>query len=446
MSKKDLKQYIIDESSNNTENIYNVDSNTDPIVSKETNLITNANFPTKTVKIVLFEYYTPNDNNTIICAVLKAYPTISEYYEPEIDNFSYLIVKTPDNKIGIALPIATASNKPDNKIWFFLCSLLSHKLIFFDIIEDAEDWIIRDRARCQQLDINLDEDQKYYISDGTNFRTKAKTLKEALLIRKSDRLLHYTLSNITIASNVEQAKELFFTFGMINITLDYDFAKFPKGSDEFNSFKLKFPKVLWNRVEKCYMGKIHKNHLDALRKYGNVEIIDKKFTQRDKALNYAQKLLDRADKRDEWANKAQIESNQSWKQAHQMASVIPFGQPILVGHHSEKHDRKYRTKISNKQHQAHELGQKAQDHENKADNLRYMAESIINKGSTERKRKQHVQNLLKVLKIGSVVRTGHYGDCVITKINKTTVNMHKVTDPEASIKRYEIAYIFNILE
>lgn len=33
--------------------------------------------------------------------------------------------------------------------------------------------------------------------------------------------------------------------------------------------------------------------------------------------------------------------------AHEMASIIPFGQPILVGHHSEKADRSYRGKIEN---------------------------------------------------------------------------------------------------
>ena len=30
-----------------------------------------------------------------------------------------------------------------------------------------------------------------------------------------------------------------------------------------------------------------------------------------------------------------------------MASAIPFGQPILVGHHSEGRDRRYRDRIHN---------------------------------------------------------------------------------------------------
>jgi hypothetical protein len=46
--------------------------------------------------------------------------------------------------------------------------------------------------------------------------------------------------------------------------------------------------------------------------------------------------------------------------ATSMADVIPFGQPILVGHHSEKRDRGYRSRISRTFDRAHETGQRAQ--------------------------------------------------------------------------------------
>jgi len=48
------------------------------------------------------------------------------------------------------------------------------------------------------------------------------------------------------------------------------------------------------------------------------------------------------------------------KRAREMASVIPFGQPILVGHHSEKRDRAYRAKIENGHRAAYELYKKAE--------------------------------------------------------------------------------------
>jgi Domain of unknown function (DUF3560)/Large polyvalent protein associated domain 29 len=52
-------------------------------------------------------------------------------------------------------------------------------------------------------------------------------------------------------------------------------------------------------------------------------------------------------------------SDSCQNRASQMASVIPFGQPILVGHHSEGRDRRYRAKIGR-------LATKAQEHENTA--------------------------------------------------------------------------------
>lgn len=62
----------------------------------------------------------------------------------------------------------------------------------------------------------------------------------------------------------------------------------------------------------------------------------KDFEERQEARR--QRLLDRADK-------AQKSSDVLHKKAHDMAGAIPFGQPILVGHHSERRDRNFRGKI-----------------------------------------------------------------------------------------------------
>lgn len=47
----------------------------------------------------------------------------------------------------------------------------------------------------------------------------------------------------------------------------------------------------------------------------------------------------------ERAERQRAESDRLYNKSSQMASVIPFGQPILIGHHSEKADRSYRSKI-----------------------------------------------------------------------------------------------------
>jgi Domain of unknown function (DUF3560). len=55
--------------------------------------------------------------------------------------------------------------------------------------------------------------------------------------------------------------------------------------------------------------------------------------------------------------------------ARSMGSVIPFGQPILVGHHSEKRDRNYRNKINFTYGKAIEASNKSKYYEEKAERL-----------------------------------------------------------------------------
>ena len=60
------------------------------------------------------------------------------------------------------------------------------------------------------------------------------------------------------------------------------------------------------------------------------------------------------------AERAERESQASYKRSNDMASVIPMGQPILVGHYSEGRDRRYRDRIHNKMRKGWELAQKAE--------------------------------------------------------------------------------------
>jgi hypothetical protein len=66
----------------------------------------------------------------------------------------------------------------------------------------------------------------------------------------------------------------------------------------------------------------------------------------------------------------QSEASQAWDTAHKMADVIPFGQPILVGHHSEQADRRYRGRIDNKYFQAVHLEAEARSLEQRAEAAR----------------------------------------------------------------------------
>lgn len=63
--------------------------------------------------------------------------------------------------------------------------------------------------------------------------------------------------------------------------------------------------------------------------------------------SYEAKQAARKQRQAERAAKLHDEAKQIHDQARRMASVIPFGQPILVGHHSEGRDRRYRERIHN---------------------------------------------------------------------------------------------------
>ena len=73
-----------------------------------------------------------------------------------------------------------------------------------------------------------------------------------------------------------------------------------------------------------------------------------------------ERLRDRADRLSTQATAAQA-------RASSMASVIPFGQPILVGHYSEGRDRRYRDRIHRTFVKGFELAKEAQDVERRAD-------------------------------------------------------------------------------
>jgi DNA repair exonuclease SbcCD ATPase subunit len=57
------------------------------------------------------------------------------------------------------------------------------------------------------------------------------------------------------------------------------------------------------------------------------------------------------------------------QQATEQAAVIPFGQPILIGHHSEKRDRNFRKRISRAFEKAAELERLAQATAARADGV-----------------------------------------------------------------------------
>ena len=84
---------------------------------------------------------------------------------------------------------------------------------------------------------------------------------------------------------------------------------------------------------------------------------------------YEAKRQERYERLKTAARRAGTESESRLNQARGMASVIPFGQPILVGHHSEQRDRNYRSRIENNFRKGYDLYKKSQELESRAESV-----------------------------------------------------------------------------
>jgi len=82
--------------------------------------------------------------------------------------------------------------------------------------------------------------------------------------------------------------------------------------------------------------------------------------------DYQEKKEQRIERYKELAGKAGQESTARYKQAEHIASFIPMGQPIMVGHHSEKRHRRDAAKIDNSMRASVEASKKADYYEEKA--------------------------------------------------------------------------------
>ncbi|WP_353151531.1 DUF3560 domain-containing protein [Chryseobacterium sp.] len=82
--------------------------------------------------------------------------------------------------------------------------------------------------------------------------------------------------------------------------------------------------------------------------------------------NFEERKQNRIDYAEKQAQKNEQKSDSLYDLSNKMASYIPLGQPILVGHHSEKSDRNYRQKIDNTFSKSIEAGKKASYYKDKA--------------------------------------------------------------------------------
>lgn len=94
-------------------------------------------------------------------------------------------------------------------------------------------------------------------------------------------------------------------------------------------------------------------------------------------MSYRERRLRRAERLREWADKRTQKSAAAFQTAHTIAHAIPFGQPILVGHHSERHARRDQDRIHGAMSAGVEHERKAESMTHKADELERQADASI---------------------------------------------------------------------
>lgn len=112
--------------------------------------------------------------------------------------------------------------------------------------------------------------------------------------------------------------------------------------------------------------------------------------------SYEEKRQARIDRLNEAADRAEQRAADTYNSARKMSEAIPFGQPIIAGHHSESRDRNYRKRMGDK-------FERAFREQSRADELRAKAEAAENNtaiSSDDPDAIQKLQDKLKKLEDG----------------------------------------------
>lgn len=97
---------------------------------------------------------------------------------------------------------------------------------------------------------------------------------------------------------------------------------------------------------------------------------------REDSFNVQEWAKRRAERYQQWANTAEAQSTAAHKRSHDLVKGIPMGQPIMVGHHSEKHHRRTLDRSWDALGKAVALSDKAEQHESRADYWNRRADTI----------------------------------------------------------------------
>lgn len=132
------------------------------------------------------------------------------------------------------------------------------------------------------------------------------------------------------------------------------------------------------------------------------------------------------------AQKSAEKADRLAEESFEMCKVIPFGQPILVGHHSERRDRNYRAAMGRKMDKASEFNKKAEYYAAKAASVGKGGISsddheAIEKLTAQLNELQQKQVLMKV--VNKAVKIGDFSK--LAELGLTEEEIAERTNPEA---------------
>lgn len=83
--------------------------------------------------------------------------------------------------------------------------------------------------------------------------------------------------------------------------------------------------------------------------------------------NVQERAKAKAERYQKWANAAESKSTQLWEASSEGRDFLALGEPIKIGHHSEKRHRALIERNHNRMSKAVEVGKKVEQHESKSD-------------------------------------------------------------------------------
>lgn len=145
----------------------------------------------------------------------------------------------------------------------------------------------------------------------------------------------------------------------------------------------------------------------------------------------------RAELRRDWAQKRAARADSAFKAAHAVAEMIPLGQPILIGHHSEGRARGDAKRIESRMASGVESEQMAVRHERKAATIESRLKRTIfsDDANAAENLKNRIADRERIIERMKFVNKAH------AKFLKTGVMPADVSESEAQkIREYKPAY------